>query len=139
MNGDKELQESVSLVLITYFDEQIKPYLMGDKVKFEWNRDEHYFFVSKPYTESICKGEKAKGIGQGQKEATKELSELDSETTEKLFKETFHAIWKAIDSKRGEAVGKLSSLKEDITLSALPIPMIENSEAMKKIYATIKK
>lgn len=138
VNKNKELKEDVSLVLITYFDEQIKPYLMGGKVQFECKRDEHYFYVSKPYIESTYKGEKTKGIDQGQKEATKELSKLDPETTEKLFKETFHAIWKAIDSKR-EAVGELSLLKEDITLSTLPTPIIGNSQKMQEVYDFIKR
>lgn len=141
VNKNEELKESVSLVLITYFDEQIKPYLMGDKVKFEWLRDKHYFYVPKPhpYTESTYRDGRAEGVDRGQKEATKELSKLDPETEERLFQETFNAILKAIDSKRGEVVGKLPLLKEETILSELPIPMIGNSEAMKKIYAIIKK
>ena len=94
VNRDKELRECVTILLVTYYNEHIKPYRNGGINEFQWDENKDYFFVEKPYPQSEVPIQ-AEALAKWQEEHEKE-------TRDELYNKTLKAIGTIIKSKRKE-------------------------------------
>ncbi|MBU4321468.1 MAG: sigma-54 dependent transcriptional regulator [Nitrospinae bacterium] len=100
VNRDKYLKECVTILLVTYYNdnEHIKPYRNGDINEFQWDENKDYFFLEKPYPQSEVPIQ-AEALAKWQEEHEKE-------TRDELYSKTFEAILKIIEPKKNELKGQ---------------------------------
>lgn len=119
VNKNDELKGFVTILLITFYDEKIKSYRMGNDV-FKWVEEKDYYYVEKPRANTRIKN---------QIEATEALSKIeDSEEIKKLFEKTFYIIEEITKDKVNEDAKECNDNHGIIGKSQAIIKCIQISE-----------
>lgn len=119
VNKNDDLKEFVTILLITFHDERVKSYRMGNDL-FKWFLEKDYYFVEKPRTNPNIRN---------QINATEALSKIEEQSEiKKLFEKTFEIIQVITEGRENEESGSSLDYNKKFMKKPPRILLIDHDE-----------